>query len=109
MTKMFKEDPDMEMELKETMLNQLDEEKTRDMRAAEKKCAKTKKIGIYFWSPILASAGTLYSQAKKQYHECVKAKASSVAIAFAKEDRKKCEENLAHAQLDHIANRKNHN
>ena len=108
MAKMFKEDPNMDSDLKEEMLNKLDQEKTEYMLAAEKQCAKAKRFGIYFWSPIFASAGTLYSQAKRHLSNCRQSKASNVTIAFAKEDLKICKANLLQAHQEHTQNRANH-
>jgi exonuclease III len=51
------EEPDMDDDLKTELLNQLDEEKTRYLLAAERKCSKKRKYAIYQWSPLLAQAG----------------------------------------------------
>ena len=75
-------------DLKEEILNQLDEGKTRYMLAAEKRCAKQKMFSIYHWSPILHEVGSLFSKAKQHVRDCKRLKASSVTIAFAKEDVK---------------------
>ena len=91
-------EPDMDDELKTELLNQLDEEKTKYLLAAERKCAKKKKYAVYQWSPILAQAGQEYSHAKHVLQDFLRDKVRGVQLAFAKEDVKLCRATLSDAQ-----------
>jgi hypothetical protein len=106
---LLEEEPELDLDLKEEMLNQLDAEKTRLMLAAEKRCSKAKRFGIYHWSPILAAAGKSYSAAKKAVKKLLRAQDSTgIAIACAKDEVKVCRGNLKDAQKEAAENRSRH-
>ena len=106
---LLEEEPELDLDLKEEMLNQLDAEKTRLMLAAEKRCSKTKRFGIYHLSPILAAAGKSYSAAKKAVKKLLRAQDSTgIAIACAKDEVKVCRGNLKDAQKEAAENRSRH-